>query len=158
MAPLLRVPAVAGIHVFHSPWIYTMNRCAQLSLAFALALAGTLAALAPAPATAQALQRRFPQNSLRGTVVFGVPPVITMNGTVTRMAVGYRIHAVNNLLVMSGELVGGTATVDYTTDVEGHVIEIWILSTTEVAKLWPTAREQAAAWSFDQITQTWTKP
>lgn len=156
MAPLLRVPALASIHVFHSPWIYTMNRCAQLSLA--LALAGTLAALAPTPASAQALQRRFPQNSLRGTVVFGAPPVITMNGNVTRMAVGYRVHGLNNLLVMSGELVGSTATVDYAIDVEGHVIEIWILSPTEIAKLWPTSREQTAAWSFDQVTQTWTKP
>jgi hypothetical protein len=153
-APLLRVPP--GAHVFHSPWIYTMNRCAQLSLA--LAFAGSLAALAPAPAAAQALKRNFPANALRGKVVFGAPPVITMNGVVTRMAIGYHIHGVDNLLVMSAQLVGSTADVDYTTDVEGHVIEIWILSPSEVAKPWPVAREQAAAMTFDPIAQTWTKP
>jgi hypothetical protein len=134
-----------------------MNRCAQLSLA--LALAGTLVALAPAPAAAQGtLQRKFPQNALRGQAVFGEPPVITMNGVVTRMAAGYRIHGQDNLLVMSAQLAGSTATVDYTTDVEGHVFEVGILSPAEVARLWPVAREQAAAWSFDPITQAWTKP
>jgi hypothetical protein len=136
-----------------------MNRCAQLSLA--LALAGTLAALAPAPVAAQdgqSLRRNFPQSALRGKIAFGAPPVITMNGTVTRMAPGVRIHGVDNLIVMSAQLNGRTATVDYTTDVEGHVIEVWILSPTEIAKLWPGAREQAAAWTFDPIAQTWTKP
>ena len=133
-----------------------MNRCAQLSLA--LALAGTLAALAPAPAAAQAMQRNFPQNALRGKIVFGAPPAIAMNGIATTLAPGYRVHGVDNLIVMTAQLVGGTATVDYTTDVEGHVYEVWILSPTEAAKLWPVAREQAAAWKFDQFAQTWTKP
>ena len=133
-----------------------MNRCAQLSLA--LALAGTLAALAPAPAAAQAMQRNFPQNALRGKIVFGAPPAIMMNGIATTLAPGYRVHGVDNLIVMTAQLVDGTATVDYTTDVEGHVYEVWILSPTEAAKLWPVAREQAAAWKFDQFAQTWTKP
>ncbi len=152
-----------------------MNRCAPLSLA--LAFAGSLAALAPASASAQDLvgpiktpqaataapevpflQRRFPQNALRGKIVFGEPPVITMNGVVTRMGAGYRIHGVNNLIVMSAQLAGSTATVDYTTDVEGHVIEVWILSPAEIAKRWPVAREEAAAWTFDPVAQTWTKP
>ena len=136
-----------------------MNRCAQLSLA--LALAGTLAALAPAPAAAQdgqSLRRNFPQNALRGKIVFGMPPVITMNGNVTRMGPGYRVHGVDNLLVMSAQLDGYSATVDYTTDVEGHVVEVWILSSAEIANPWPVAREEAAAWTFDPIAQTWTKP
>jgi hypothetical protein len=136
-----------------------MNRCAQLSLA--LALAGTLAALAPATASAQdgqSLRRNFPQNALRGKIVFGVPPVITMNGVVTRMAPGVRVHGVNNLILTPAQLDGATATVDYTTDVEGHVIEVWILSPAEIAKTWPAARAEAAAWTFDPIAQTWTKP
>ena len=169
--------ACQGTHVFHSPWIYTMNRCAQLSLA--LALAGSLAPAAasaqtmgpvvssPATAAAQAAQnpqggqtygRRFPATALRGKIVFGAPPVITMNGVVTRMAPAYRIHGLNNLLVMSAQLDGQTATVDYTRDVEGHVLEVWILSPAEIAKLWPVALEQAAAWTFDPVAQTWTKP
>jgi hypothetical protein len=149
-----------------------MNRCAQLSLA----LAGTLAALAPAHAaqgftgntsTAQAapvatdgqsLARHFPQNALRGKVVFGEPPAIRMNGVDTHFAAGYRIHGQDNLILMSGQLVGSTAVVDYTTDIEGHVFEMWILTSNEAARLWPVAREQAAAWTFDPVAQTWTKP
>jgi hypothetical protein len=165
---------------FHSPWIYTMNRCAQLSLA--LAFAGTLAANAavqgfvgptkspqatlivpatpdaPARSDGQMLSRRFPQDALRGKIVFGVTPVITMNGVVTHMAPAYRIHGVNNLLVMSAQLQDAKAIVNYTTDVESHVLEVWILTPAEIARPWPVAREQAAAWTFDPVAQTWTKP
>jgi hypothetical protein len=143
--------------VIHSPWIYTMNRCAQLSLA--LALAGTLAALAPAPAAAQTVQRNFPQTALRGKIVFGTPPVITINGDVAHMATGYRIHGLNNLLVMSAQLVGSSFVIDYTTDLNGQVYEVWLLSAAEAAKKpWPRTKAEAAAWTFDPIAQTWTKP
>jgi len=134
-----------------------MNRCAQLSLA--LALAGTLAALAPAPAAAQTVQRNFPQTALRGKIVFGTPPVITINGNVAHMATGYRIHGLNNLLVMSTQLVGNSFVVDYTVDLQGQVYEVWLLSAAEAAnKPWPRTTAEAAAWTFDPIAQTWTKP
>jgi hypothetical protein len=134
-----------------------MNRCAQLSLA--LALAGTLAALAPAPAAAQTVQRNFPQTALRGKIGFGTPPVITINGNVAHMATGYRIHGLNNLLVMSAQLVGSSFVVDYTTDLNGQVFEVWLLSAAEAAhKPWPRTAAEAAAWTFDPIAQTWTKP
>ncbi len=134
-----------------------MNRCAQLSLA--LALAGTLAALAPAPAAAQTVRRNFPQTALRGKIVFGTPPVITINGNVAHMATGYRIHGLNNLLVMSAQLVGSAFVIDYTTDLNGQVFEVWLLSDAEAAnKPWPRTPAEAAAWTFDPIAQTWTKP
>ena len=136
-----------------------MNRCAQLSLA--LALAGTLAALAPAPAAAQdgqSIQRHFPQTALRGGIVFGTPPAILLNGVNTQTAPSVRIRGLDNLIMMSGQLVGARAVVDYTTDIQGAVKEIWILSAAEQARLWPTTPADAAAWSFDPIAQTWTKP
>ena len=136
-----------------------MNRCAQLSLA--LAVAGTLAALAPAPASAQdgqSLRRNFPQNALRGGIVFGTPPAILLNGANAQTAPTVRIHGLDNLIMMSGQLVGARAVVDYTTDVQGAIKEIWILSAFEQAKLWPTTAADAAAWRFDPIAQTWTKP
>ncbi len=134
-----------------------MNRCAQLSLA--LALAGTLAALAPQPASAQVIQRNFPQNALRGQIVFGTPPIITLNGNVTHLPSGYRIHGLNNLLVMTAPLVGGSFVVDYTLDLNGQVHEVWMLSAAEAAKTpWPATPADAAAWKFDLIGQTWTKP
>ena len=154
VAPFLRVPANASTHVLDSLWIYTMNRCAQLLLAL------TLAAGAVAPAAAQGvIQRNFPQSALRGNVIFGTPPAITLNGLNTTTAAAFRIHGANNLLVLSGQLVGGTATINYTTDLEGKVYEAWILTPVEAAKQpWPATRDQAAAWTFDPVAQTWTKP
>ncbi len=154
VAPFLRVPARCGALSSDSLWIYTMNRCAQLLLAL------TLAAGAAAPAAAQGtIQRNFPQNALRGVVVFGVPPAIQLNGTVTQTAPAFRVHGYNNLLVTSAQLVGVKATIDYTTDVQGNVYEAWILTDAEAARQpWPTTKEQAAAWTFDPVAQTWTQP
>ena len=134
-----------------------MNRCAQLSLA--LAFAGSLAALAPLPACAQGnVHRNFPQGALRAGIVFGTPPAIVLNGVNTQTAPSVRIHGLDNLIMMSGQLVGARAVVDYTTDLQGVVKEIWILSAAEQAVLWPTTAKDAAAWTFDPIAQTWTKP
>jgi hypothetical protein len=163
MIRALSGPGHASGLFIRSPWIYTMNRCAPFSRA--AAFAATLAALAPAMASAQAvaadgqaLQRQFPKEALRGSIVFFAPPAIRLNGTDTQMAPSYRIHGTNNLLVMSGQLNGLKATVDYTTDVQGAVREVWILTSAEAAKTWPTTAAQAAAWTFDAVAQTWTKP
>jgi len=131
-----------------------MNRCAQFLLAL------SLAAGAAAPAAAQGtIQRNFPHSALRGNVVFLTPPAITLNGRNTLTAPAFRVHGMNNLLVMTGQLVGAKAIVDYTTDLEGHLLEAWILTPAEIARQpWPTTAEQAAAWAFDPIAQTWTKP
>jgi hypothetical protein len=87
-----------------------------------------------------------------------MPPAILLNGVNTATAPTVRIHGLDNLIMMSGQLVGARAVVDYTTDMQGAIKEIWILSAIEQAKLWPTTAADAAAWSFDPIAQTWTKP
>jgi hypothetical protein len=137
-----------------------MNRCALLSLAAVLAatLAPALASAQAVAADGQAVQRHFPKEALRGSIVFFAPPAIKLNGTNTQMAPSYRIHGTNNLLVMSGQLNGLKATVDYTTDVQGAVREVWILTPAEAARPWPTTVAQAGAWTFDAVAQTWTKP
>ena len=154
-----------------------MNRCAPLLLplalcALSLASAQTTSLVGPTrtPTTTSStstsstttdglsVQRKFPQTALRGGIVFRTPPAITLNGVNTLMAPSYRIHGTNNLLVMSAQLVGGQAIVDYTTDLQGAVHEVWILTPAEAAKLWPTKPSDAAAWTFDPATQTWTKP
>ena len=149
-----------------------MNRCAPILAALALAaLVPAQAAqavvgpinLAPATTASSApngtLQRKFPQNALRGSILFGAPPAIQLNGLTGNLAPGYRIHGLNNLIVMSAQLAGGQFTVDYTTDVQGQVYEVWLLSNNEIANLpWPTTTAQAAAWTFDPVSQTWTKP
>ena len=125
------------------------------------AQAAALAALLSSQATVdgQSIQRNFPQKALRGKIVFGTPPFIQINGNVTQMAAAYRVHGYNNLLLMSGQLVGVEGVVDYALDVGGQVYEVWLLTPTEAAKKpWPRTPAEAAAWTFDPIAQTWTKP
>ena len=135
--------------LFNSHWIYTMYRCliaAVATITFAL------------PAAAQ-VQRNFPQTALRGTIVFGTPPQIQLNGKAAQLAPGARIRGQNNLLEMSGALVGAKATVNFTVDTSGAVKDVWLLRTEEIAmKPWPETLEQAQAWQFDPAAQTWTKP
>ena len=52
-----------------------------------LALVASVAIAVPALAQT----RSFPQNALRGTLVFGSPPVVALNGNATRLAPGARI-------------------------------------------------------------------
>ena len=110
------------------------------------------------PAAAQ-VQRNFPQNALRGTITFGAPPQILLNDKSTQLSPGARIRGQNNLLEMSGALVGVKATVNFTIDQSGLVKDVWILRKEEIAmKPWPATLEQAQAWQFDPAAQVWTKP
>ena len=107
----------------------------------------------------QSLQRHFPQKALRGKILFGTPPAVELDGNVMQLAPAYRVHGFNNLLVLSAQLVGTKAIVNYTTDLNGQPYEIWLLTDTEAAvKPWPWTTAEAAAWTFDPIAQTWTKP
>ena len=123
----------------------------------ALALAAALALLAPAAAHAQ-MQRPFPPTALRGVIVVVQPPEISLNGRPMRLAPGARIRDRNNMLAMSGPLIGEKLTVHYTIDIDGNVRDVWILTADELAKRpWPTTPEEAARWTFDPATQTWTR-
>lgn len=117
----------------HSLWIYTMNRCRLFPgtrhlLASALALA-TLSAFAQS-----ALVRPFPATALRGTMVVTQPPVITMDGKPAQLSPGARIKGSNNLLLLSGALVGQELTVNYTVEQHGMVHDVWILNEAEAAE------------------------
>ena len=125
------------------------------------ALAAVLAlvvSLAGGPAAAQ-VQRVFPQNALRGALVIGNPPEITLNGDPALLAPGARIRGPSNMLEMSATLVGVRLLVHYTVDTLGLVKEIWILTPEEAAKRpWPTTPRQAEDWVFDPVAQTWSRP
>jgi hypothetical protein len=122
----------------------------------ALLLAAALVVTLPAAAQ---VQRNFPQNALRGAIVFGNAPEITLNGQAARLAPGTRIHDLNNMLVVPSGLFGATYVVNYTVDTYSLVKEVWILTSTEAAvQPWPTTADQAQAWSFDPVAQVWTKP
>jgi hypothetical protein len=125
-----------------------MLRCAPaLIIACALAL----------PAAAQA-QRNFSAKALRGEVVFGTPPEITLNGKPARLAPGVRIRDENNLVQMSATLTGRKLVVNYTTELEGLLLDVWILGRNELErKPWPTTEKEAQTWLFDPVAQTWTR-
>jgi len=122
-------------------------------------LAAVAATFIAAPAAAQQFQRTFPQNALRGSFVIVAPPDILLNGLAARLAPGSRIRTQQNMIQMSGTLVGLKLLVNYTIDTSGLVKDVWILTPEEAARRpWPTTTAEAQAWLFDWQTQTWTKP
>ena len=129
-----------------------MTRC------FAPALLGA-SLLALASVAAAQVQRNFPATALRGHIAFGQPPEITLNGNASRLAPGARIRGTDNLLVMSGALIGSRFAVNYTVDTLGGVLDVWLLRAEEAAvRPWPRTPDEAAAWQFDPTSQTWSKP
>jgi hypothetical protein len=116
-----------------SLWIYTMNRCHTIPVSRRLAL--MLAGLGLCTlALAQNAPRNFPANALRGTLVVTQPPVITMDGKSAQLSPGARIKGPNNLLVMSGAIVGQQILVNYTVEAHGMVHDVWILTEAEAAE------------------------
>jgi hypothetical protein len=152
------VPAIASAQMLGpvaSPQAKATAQANQAAQAAALAAAQS----SQATVDGQALQRNFPQKALRGKIVFGAPPFIELDGNVAQMATAYRVHGFDNLLLMSTQLVGVEGVVDYSLDTTGQVYEVWLLTPAEAAKKpWPRTPAEAAAWSFDPIAQTWTKP
>lgn len=129
-----------------------MLRCATVLLATSLTL------FAAGAAQAQP-QRPFPANALRGELVVQQPPEVLLNGRSARLAPGARIRGANNLLQMSGALVGQKLAVHFTLDDYGLLRDVWVLTPAELArKPWPGTPAEAAAWRFDAAAQTWTRP
>jgi len=126
-----------------------MYRCLFVAIATAALVA---------PAAAQ-MQRNFPSNALRGSIVVASTSEIRLNGRSAEFAPGVRIRDQDNMLQLSGTVVGKKLLVNYTIDIGGQVKDVWILRPEEAAmRPWPTTTQQAEAWSFDFGTQTWTRP
>ena len=123
-----------------------------------LAWAAALVLLISTTAHAQSMQRPFPPTALRGAIVVVQPPEVSLNGRPMRLAPGARIRDQNNMLALSASLAGARLAVHYTIDIDGNVKDVWILTADELAKRpWPTTLEEAARWTFDPATQTWTR-
>ncbi len=124
------------------------------ALTVALTVAATVIAL---PAWAQT-SRPFPANALRGTLEITLPPLVLLNGSPARLSPGSRIRGADNLVQMSGSLVGQTLIVNYTVEPQGMLHDVWVLTPDEAAKKpWPTSAEQALRWQFNPSAQTWTR-
>lgn len=122
-----------------------MNRCnKQNTLSYlrrrtagAIALAAFAGTLCTT-AMAQFAPRNFPPNVLRGAMVITNPPELAMNGTPERLSPGARIRNTNNMLVMSGALVGQNLLVNFVREPNGMVHEVWILTPDEARQVLPT--------------------
>jgi hypothetical protein len=126
-----------------------MYRCVLAAIA-AIGLTATAAAQ---------VQRNFPQTALRGSLMVDAPPSVTLNGRPARLAPGARIRGQQNMVELSGALIGAKMLVHYTLDNQGLVKDVWILTPDEAAKKpWPATPLEAQSWNFDPVAQTWTKP
>ena len=114
-----------------------MNRCTRTFLGLRRRLPVTflaLLSLSVLPAHAQTVPvRNFPAHALRGTLVVTLPPVVTLDGKPAQLSPGARIKGTNNLLVMSGAIVGQELTVNYTVEQHGLLHDVWILTEAEAA-------------------------
>jgi hypothetical protein len=96
---------------------------------------------------------------LRGSLTIVNPTEVVLNGEPARLAPGSRIRGQQNMLELSGSLVGVKLLVHYTVDIHGLVKDVWILTPDEAArKPWPKTKTEAQAWTFNWQSQTWEKP
>ena len=114
-----------------------MNRC-HATLApsrrrlLITAIAAALACL-PALSWAQVNVRAFPPAAERGTLVVTYAPIIQLNGKPDRLSPGSRIRGQNNMLVMSGSIVGQSLRVNFVRNATGEVHDVWVLTEAEAA-------------------------
>lgn len=115
-----------------------MNRCnktlARLLLAACAALAGPSLFL-PGAASAQGILREAPKDVVPGRLLVTAPPQITIDGKPDRLSPGSRVRDLNNMVVLSGALVGKELPVVYRRDAAGLVHEAWLLTEEEYGKL-----------------------
>ena len=127
-----------------------LRRALLLAAAFLLAL----------PAAAQ-VQRNFPQNALRGAIVFGAAPEIPLNGQPARLAPGARIRDSNNMIGRARRADRRQATSSTTRSTpSGLVKDVWILRPEEAASpaLADLAGSSRRPGPSIPIAQVWTKP
>ena len=116
-----------------------MNRFTFLTSASRrLALAAAVLGFALPVLAQQAPVRPFPPKAERGAMVITNPPDLVLNGKPARLSPGARIRSVDNMMVMSGALVGQNLLVNYVLESNGLVHEVWILTEAEAKLVRPT--------------------
>jgi len=91
-----------------------------------------------AAASAQVDVRPFPANAQRGTLVVVAPPVIQLNGQADRLSPGARIRGLNNMLLMSGSIIGQSLLVNFVRNPTGEVHDVWVLTAAEASLQLPS--------------------
>ncbi|NVO06405.1 MAG: hypothetical protein HXX19_10960 [Rhodoferax sp.] len=95
----------------------------------------------PALALAQVTVRPFPPNTERGWMTVTYPPIIQMDGKPDRLSPGSRIRGQNNMLVLSGSIVGQSLLVNYVRNTGGEVHDVWVLTDAEAALKLPPKQQ-----------------
>jgi len=123
-----------------------MNRCISPALphrrtfgalSASLLMGTVLGVLAPAALAQTPEPRPFPPKAQRGVMVMAQPPELYINDQPERLSPGARIRGPNNMLVMSGALVGQKLLVHYVREPLGLIHDVWILTEAEAAKELP---------------------
>ena len=126
-----------------------MNRCTTktsfLKITHLLRIAAPVALLAglivaSLGSTAQVINRSFPPNAMRGILTVIQPPEVLMDGNADRLSPGARIRGTNNMLVMSGAMVGQAMRVNYTREPNGYIHDVWVLTEAEASLPPPNRR------------------
>ena len=73
-------------------------------------------------------------HALRGLLVVGNPPAITLNGKPERLSPGSRIRDTQNRIVFASTLTGQQLVVNYVRESNGMVHEVWLLNPYEQAQ------------------------
>lgn len=82
-------------------------------------------------AQAQASVRAFPVAAKRGVLVIAQSPEVTIDGSPRRLSPGARIRSNQNLIVMPASITGQRLVVNYVTDAQGLIQDVWILNAQE---------------------------
>ena len=132
-----------------------MSRCQRRR---SFALTGVALLLATHVQAQEVVTRAFPADALRGTLTFLSASEAQLNNKSVGLVPGLRVRGPNNLLMLSGELVGQKFVANYTVDFLGQIKDVWVLREDERARWWPRSVEEAATRVFDPVAQTWSKP
>lgn len=125
--------------MFHSLWMFTMNRCflclLSVMLSSSVLAQGQLSE--PLPVNEQPVQtgvpglRKFPANALRGKMRVVQAPEILIDGKPERLSPGSRIRDTQQRLVMSASITNLEFVVNFSRNSLGEVQEVWILNELE---------------------------
>jgi hypothetical protein len=131
----------------------TLFRCAAF-------VASAVVAIGLHTGAAAQVQRFFPANTMRGAMVFGTYPQVTLNGRGTTLSPGSKVRDQENRIVQAASLTGLKLLVHFTWHSDtAQVADVWVLTPEEAAiSPWPATPEEARTWIFDQTTHRWTKP
>ena len=124
-----------------------MNRCAPQATratslnrpAFVASLAFAMCAMSLAASGQVTSARPFPPTAQRGLLQVMQPPDLLLNGKPDRLSPGARILGANNMLVLSGQIIGQKALVNFVREPGGQVHQVWILTEAEAALKLPTS-------------------